>query len=371
MSAKTSEPVLAGTSGGSPARTAEPASARSTRAANWALYWTVAFIALHAYWYLGGRVGFGDQVDPLPGTPSSLGDWIFSLVVFGMFAAGVVVPSALARLWGRRLPRRLLIRLMWIGCIVLVARGGSALLDDGLRFTGLLDSGLTGLSNKDALGSAHPSAYTILSTVAIDSIFLSGGLLFGHAARLARDPRDRGSLPTLIWTGVTTLLAALVRVSFQVCSYGRHVTQKRSISLPLLARLTVAWGVLFAVVHFYWAAGGTALGNGGETEAAAQAYIGFIAVVGLVGAAVGHGFEHDWGARLGRQRLTLLARAGGAALALGVLVGVGRWLGEGGVGDDGVNGVVITAYFLLGAVLFSTLGWPRGPMSDPAAAGHV
>lgn len=144
----------------------------------------------------------------------------------------------------------------------------------------------------------------------------------------------------------------------------------RSISFSLLARVTVAWGVLFAVVHFYWAAGGTALGNGGVTDAAAQAYIGFIAVVGLVGAAVAHGFVHGWGARLGRQRLTLLARAGGAVLLLGVLGGVGRWLGDGGIGDDGVPGVVITAYFLLGGALFSTLGWRGGPISHPAAARY-
>lgn len=144
----------------------------------------------------------------------------------------------------------------------------------------------------------------------------------------------------------------------------------QSISLPLLARLTVAWGVLFAAVHFYWAAGGTALGNGGATDAAEQAYIAFIAAVGLVGAAVAHGFEHDWGARLGRQRLTLLARAGGAALLLGVLIGAGRWVGDGGLGDDGISGVVITAYFLLGGVLFSTLGWRRGPLPHPTAARH-
>jgi hypothetical protein len=100
----------------------------------------------------------------------------------------------------------------------------------------------------------------------------------------------------------------------------------RTISLPLLAWVTVAWGVLFALVHFYWAAGGTAIDNAGHTDAA-QVFIGFIAVVGLLGAAVGHGFAHDRGARLGRRRLTLLARAGGAALAIGVLFGVERWLG--------------------------------------------
>jgi hypothetical protein len=36
---------------------------------------------------------------------------------------------------------------------------------------------------------------------------------------------------------------------------------------------------------------------------------------------------------------------------LGVLGGVGRWLGAGGIGDDGAGGVVITAYVLLGGVL--------------------
>ena len=60
------------------------------------------------------------------------------------------------------------------------------LVDDALRFSGLYDGGLTGLSTKDVLGSADPSTYTKLSTVAIDSIFLLGGLLFGHAARLAQ-----------------------------------------------------------------------------------------------------------------------------------------------------------------------------------------
>lgn len=44
------------------------------------------------------------------------------------------------------------------------------------------------------------------------------------------------------------------------------------------ANATVAWVALFAVVLFYWAAGGTARHNSGATDAGAQAYIGFIAV---------------------------------------------------------------------------------------------
>lgn len=184
---KVSQPSVVVSSGAAPStHAAGSARPRATaRALNWALYWTVAFIVLHGYWYLGGRVGFGDQVDPLPGAPSSLGDWIFNVVVGAMFAAGLVVPSALARRWGRRLPRRLLVWSMWIGCTVLMARGGSGLLDDFLRFTGLADGGITGLTNEQVLDTEHPSAYTIWTTIAIDTIFLTGGLLYGHAARLA------------------------------------------------------------------------------------------------------------------------------------------------------------------------------------------
>ena len=99
-----------------------------------------------------------------------------------MFAAGLVVPSALARRWGRRLPCRLLVWSMWIGCTVLMACGGSGLLDDFLRFTGLADGGITGLTNEQVLDTEHPSVYTIWTTIAIDTIFLTGGLLYGHAA---------------------------------------------------------------------------------------------------------------------------------------------------------------------------------------------
>ncbi len=163
----------------------EPSSRRGARAATLALWWTIAFIACHVYWFMGGRVGFGDQANPLAPTPSSVVSWIFTVVAGGMFAAGLVVPSALAWSWGRRLPRRLLVGLMWAGAVVLLARGGSGWVDDALRFSGLYDGGLTGLSTKDVLDSAHPTTYTKLSTISIDSIFFIGGILFAYAARLA------------------------------------------------------------------------------------------------------------------------------------------------------------------------------------------
>ena len=127
----------------------------------------------------------------------------------------------------------------------------------------------------------------------------------------------------------------------------------RTLTLVRLGQATVTWGVLFAVVHAYWAAGGAAGMNGEPADtAAAQAYIAFIALLGLAGAGVAY--------RLVRERrrvLTLLARAGAAALLLGVAVGTLRWAVEGGLDDDGAAGVVTTLYFLVGGVLFAMLGW--------------
>ncbi len=113
-----------------------------------------------------------------------------------------------------------------------------------------------------------------------------------------------------------------------------------------MTRMTTAWSIVFALIHFYWAAGGP-LGMNGEpaAEIGAQLYIGLIAVIGLLAAVVAH---------RGHRRL---ARIGGAALLAGVAAGTARWLTDDSLGDDGVGGVIITLYFLLGGVLFTVLGW--------------
>jgi hypothetical protein len=127
----------------------------------------------------------------------------------------------------------------------------------------------------------------------------------------------------------------------------------RSTNLIHLGRATVAWALLFAVIHVYWAAGGGAGMNGDSADtASAQGYIAFIAALGVAGAAVARGVI-----RAPRRTLVMLARAGGVVLFAGVVVGVGRWIADGGLNGDGAAGVVITAYFLLGGVLFSALGW--------------
>lgn len=123
---------------------------------------------------------------------------------------------------------------------------------------------------------------------------------------------------------------------------------------------TVLWGVIFAVVHFYWAAGGQAgFADKDAPSLGASLYIAFIATLGLVGAGVAHGLVHPWGTRVGRRALLRLARLASIALSLGVVVGVGSWLAAGSLEGDGLPGIVITAYFLLGGVLYALLGWSR------------
>ena len=131
---------------------------------------------------------------------------------------------------------------------------------------------------------------------------------------------------------------------------------------PLLrvSSITVAWAVIFAVVHAYWAAGGEAGMRGDPADSpAAQIYIGAIAALGLVGAALAYGLDDRRCTARCSRTLTLLARAGGAVLLLGVAFGTGRWLAAWSLEGDGPAGIVTTLYVLLGGLLFSVLGWRR------------
>jgi hypothetical protein len=143
------------------------------------------------------------------------------------------------------------------------------------------------------------------------------------------------------------------------------------ISTRRVGALAAVWGIVFAGFHFYWAAGGTLAHDPSAQSLVDSLYIGFIALLGLAGAAVAHGLYQPWGSRIGRRRLRTLARLGGILLFLGVVVGVGRWIAEGSFGDDGADGVVITAYFLLGALLFSALGWLGDVFSRSERGGEI
>jgi hypothetical protein len=100
-----------------------------------------------------------------------------------MFAIGMAAPIALLRDTRHGVFRRLLVASLWTGCLVLLARGISGLIDDAVRALGISSCGITGLSYQDILGTAHPSTYTLISGAAIDAYFLIGGILYGWAAR--------------------------------------------------------------------------------------------------------------------------------------------------------------------------------------------
>jgi hypothetical protein len=140
------------------------------------------FIAFHVYWALGGDFAYGDAESVTPSTTSSISGWLFTVVVLGMFAAGLLVPLAILRSWGRVVPRRLLLALLWAGFAVLAARGGAGVLDTVLRETGLVTNGVSGLSYEEAIGAASPSAYTRWSMASLEVVFALGAAFFGWAA---------------------------------------------------------------------------------------------------------------------------------------------------------------------------------------------
>ena len=234
-----------------------------------AFAWTAVFIAWHGYWALGGDFGFGDQRAEFPDAGPA-----FTVVVGGMFAAGLAVPLAFARGVG---PRRLLAGLMWAGAAVLAARGIAGLVDDGLRFSGLVETGLSGLSDEQVLGTPHPSAYTIWSSIGMDAFFALGGLLFARAVR----PRTwRLPRPSLAWA-------------------------------PYAA---FAWAVAYAVgVRGYQGLGGTVglAGTFKDPEAMRQASL--LAGAGILLVGVGAlAMARPWGLRLPRWLVIVPALAGSA-----------------------------------------------------------
>jgi hypothetical protein len=255
----------------------DPAARRSALRA---FAWTAAFIVWHGYWALGGDFGFGDQEAGFPDTTSSLAGWLFTVAVVGMFAAGVAVPLAVAR--GRG-PRRLLLGLLWAGAAALALRSLLGLADDALRFGGLAERGLSGLSDEEVLGSADPSAYTIWSTVGIDAFFAAGAVLFAAAAWRAQSP-------------------SLARL--RAIAAGR--------SLGWAAYAASAWAIAYAVgVRGYQGLGGT-LGLEGTLEDPAgmrRASLlagAFLLLVGIGALAL----VRPWGLRLPRWLVIVPALAG-------------------------------------------------------------
>ncbi|WP_373558030.1 DUF3995 domain-containing protein [Paenibacillus sp. XY044] len=136
----------------------------------------------HIYWAFGGRFGLGDASSPIPPLPTSLSEWIYFYVVIIMFAAGTIVPLATIRSWRRYFTRLMIVIACWIGCVVLILRGGAGFVDDFFRSTGLLPNGITGLTYEQTYGDEHISTYTLWSSRAMDGYFILGGVLYGLTA---------------------------------------------------------------------------------------------------------------------------------------------------------------------------------------------
>ncbi|GGW13126.1 hypothetical protein GCM10018980_76490 [Streptomyces capoamus] len=155
------------------------------RAAVASFLWALVFTAFHFYWFAGGRFGLGDGPEMIPETKTTA-DFVWASVITSMFVVGIVLPVALTRPWGYRIPRWITVCCLWTGAVLLVVRGGAGLLDTALRETGLADRGLTGLTYQEITGDAHPSLNTKVSGSCIDAYFVLGGLLYGRAALLHR-----------------------------------------------------------------------------------------------------------------------------------------------------------------------------------------
>ncbi|WP_338258503.1 DUF3995 domain-containing protein [Dictyobacter halimunensis] len=147
-----------------------------------ALGWVIVFLVFHVYWAFGGRFGLGDASAPLPAFPHSVGAWLFTIIVFGMFVLGIIVPLAIVQSWESVFPRWMFLTACWIGSIVLIVRAVASMIDDFSRLTGILPNGLTGMTYAQITGDSQVSAYTLWSGRGIDVYFLLGGILYGIVA---------------------------------------------------------------------------------------------------------------------------------------------------------------------------------------------
>jgi hypothetical protein len=184
-----------------PDRRADERARRTTLAAYVALGWVVFFFAFHIYWYAGGSFASPGELPPLSARPNHLQTaigvqsvvaWTVNLVTDGAWPLGALVCLTVARGWARGRLASATQALVWVGAVVLLLRGGSGILDDLTRATGLLPHGITGLSLEQTTGHAHLR----WADWTIDGYFLAGGIIFWLLAlryrTLRASPRRTG-----------------------------------------------------------------------------------------------------------------------------------------------------------------------------------
>src|SRR3712207_1033913 len=96
--------------------------------------WAFLFAVAHFYWALGGCAGF-----PVEACEDGFGNpWFlaYDLVAGILCVLGAVVALALVRPWGRNIPRRTLLVLVWARGAVLLLRGVVGLVQDVLIVAG-------------------------------------------------------------------------------------------------------------------------------------------------------------------------------------------------------------------------------------------
>ena len=91
-----------------------------------AALWAFVFAVLHAVWAAGWYVLLPQG--EARGAFSRPWFRVYNLVVTGACLVAVLLALALARPWGRRVPRLLLGSIAWVGTALLVLRGGGSLL---------------------------------------------------------------------------------------------------------------------------------------------------------------------------------------------------------------------------------------------------
>ncbi len=123
---------------------------RHQRIAYAAACWALIFAVFHFVWAAGWYIG----LDPVQAQAAFAVPWklAYDLVAGAMCVVAVPVALALALPWGRRVPRRLLHSLAWIGTGLLVLRAVASLIQVGYYLA-------TGQFTFQALGIWEPWFY--------------------------------------------------------------------------------------------------------------------------------------------------------------------------------------------------------------------
>jgi len=156
------------------------------RTSPWPAYaaatWLVVFIGWHVPMLFGWN--------PLPENdpPANLAVFhAYNATLICIAAIGTAVVLATVRPWGRRIPRRLLLAPLVIGCALLVLRGVPGFVEFLLQVTGVSPTGLMALFEDDP---EPPARRVLWAGYAINLFFFVGAVLLVPATLRFRRSRE-------------------------------------------------------------------------------------------------------------------------------------------------------------------------------------